>query len=338
MLPLIFQKILSFYEDGKPISGYFVVGDVYIRFSLSNVSRPLIFSFSNAAERCASINDSEYEPWGYRFLVSQDLNVFSFASIGKANWYRNKDFILFLERLAPILNDFTLKIGYGASMGGYGASAFSKLLKIDRLLLFNPISTLNEDVVSWETRFKRPRIEYDWDSNYFDGADTLAGGYVVYDPLYRLDKLHAVRYKNLKHLRFPGVGHGFPFHLQKLKMLKGLFKSFVFGEVNERSFYLEIRKRRNYRRYYKWMLSNENIHLTEKRAKVILLYKDVLDLKVNNSVAISQSGFESMKKTFLYLSDRGEKDLAKELFFILKKMRPDSPVVKNNEMYFIGDV
>ncbi|MDO6804081.1 hypothetical protein Q4595_16665, partial [Wenyingzhuangia sp. 1_MG-2023] len=181
-----------------------------------NTEAPLVISFSNAGEvtNPNHIHETSYSPWGYEYLCKKNLNVISFSCMGETTWYRNDLFIDFLESFALQLKKFRRKIGYGGSMGGYAVSAFANLLELDNVLLMNPISSLNtSSLVPWETRFASAANGLNWEQRYNDGANLNCKGMIVYDPLFDLDNRHAKRYKTLKHIHFPGVGHGIPKHL-----------------------------------------------------------------------------------------------------------------------------
>ncbi|MDL4862170.1 hypothetical protein NPJ88_007485, partial [Halomonas elongata] len=172
----------------------------------------------------------------------------------------------------------------GGSMGGFGVSALANPLGINRMLLFNPISSLHSKKADFKYRFKSARTSLDWDCLYNDGADANATGYIIYDPFFRVDALHANRYQNLTKLKFPGVGHSTPTHLSKINALKWVFSSFLNGEISRLDFGNKIRRKRKYKHYYSWMLSEKNNHLTPKRKEIIEKYYDVYRLTEGKAI------------------------------------------------------
>lgn len=284
--------------DGQLGENFLIVDNTIIRWKLIDFEKPIIYAFSNAAERLANEGDaSKYLPWGFTAINNMGLNVVSFASIGKATWYRSAKLWDFLDTLSIKNNRFPEKLTYGASMGGYAATAFSELLNADRVLAFNPISTLNYDKVPWETRFKQPARNLCWNSDYSDGAESKVPGHVIYDPLYKLDALHAKRYSNLTALKFSGVGHGFPYHLHKIGYLKPLLTQFIHNKIDEANFSQKIRARRNYRRYYKWLLSKENVHLTDKRVQIIEHHARMFEVRNNVRVTFTRKQFQELRSS-----------------------------------------
>lgn len=218
--------------------------------------------------------DNNYSPWGYEFAKKLGLNVLSFTSFFESKWYRCEKFHDWLGKSSKLLSIFPERIGYGGSMGGYAASAFSNPLGIDRLLLLNPISSLKRELVPWETRsFENAAKLQDWSGRFADGAETKSDGWVVYDPIFNLDSYHAKRFKNLKKIVFPGVGHQIPKHLNYLELLKPLIQSFVTNKFDSNDFYKRLRNRRNYLNYYSWLESNQNRHKTHRRNIVVQQHK-----------------------------------------------------------------
>lgn len=155
--------------------------------------------------------------------------------------------------------------------GGFGASVFADVLQVDKLLLINPLSTLNKGLVPFETRFKYG-ASLDWSGVYNDGAKNNASGYVVFDPIFDLDSKHAKRYVNLDKLKFSGVGHAMPAHLQNIGILGELFDRFILGKIDRDWFYKSIRRKREYSHYYSWLMSDQNTHLTKIRKLIITKY------------------------------------------------------------------
>ena len=213
-----------------------LIEDVYVKYWLHDSNLPLVVIFSNARypTRILDLSNPGYHPWGYRFIRKHGVNVLAFSCFESVNWYRSLIFHQYLRELAPVLQQkFPARIGYGSSLGGYATSAFADLLGLRRLLLLNPISTLNPDCVPWETRYAEARRNYIWDHSFQDGATTTSEGYIVYDPDFAPDAQHAKRYnKKFIHLCLPGVEHGMPVHLKKLGILKPLVTDFIFDTLD----------------------------------------------------------------------------------------------------------
>lgn len=260
-----------------------LLGSVYYKYYFYDISSPLVVTFAPGGGLKKTSVDAGEDPWGFRFIKRNNYNVLSFCSIeGKSNYYRDYNFISALDEVSNGLPEFLERIGYGGSMGGYGVSAFANVLGLERMLLINPISTRRLDIATWDYEAGRSlhTFGYDWDGPYADGADADASGFVVYDPLYDLDRKHAVRFKNLRPLKVHGVGHGVPNHLQAMNMLSWIVIAFIENKLSEKDFYHRVRARRLIKRYYDWLLSPQNKHLTAQRAHIINRHKLIMIKKV----------------------------------------------------------
>ena len=271
--------VSSLHKNEKGL-GKGVIDNVWYKYKITDYNKPIVITFAPCELKFHSLSDVEnkkfedLKAWGFDFITKEGLNVISFVPLSGGQWYRSKDFAKYLTQLSEKISRFPFRFGYGGSMGGYGVSVFSNLLHLDRVLLLNPFSTLNRRLAPFETRFSKTVLRDNWESGFFNGAECNAEGYVIYDPLFNLDAKQAKRYKNLKHLRLPGVGHSIPLHLQKLGMLGWIAKSFLHeNHIDENRFYREARKRREYSGYYNGILSDRNVHLTPKRKEVIVKYK-----------------------------------------------------------------
>ncbi len=311
----------------------FVIGQIYCKYYISDTNKPLVITFASGL---SSFSEEKIEksmsPWGFEFVKNQNLNVISFDCAYENSWYRDEEFYVFTKELSKKISIFPKRFGYGGSRGGYGVSAYSNVLKIDKILIINPISTLNENLVPFERRFRIYK-KLDWIGPCSDGADTKSSGYIIYDPIHTLDKKHADRYTTLVHLKVPGVGHSMPEHLQKMGMLKWIFMDFVHENLDINKFYAEARKRRNLPRYYEWMLSKANSHLTTKRKEVILSYKNKHfpsgreKKEEQTAISIENNHINLFRDAAIALEKIDIKQ-AYELMYLAHQFRPKGPTIK----------
>lgn len=271
------SELIDRLKDRKGGSGTFIIDDVYCKYYLDDLSKPIVITFHGLILRPLThqeAGDKLFSPWGYEYVKKLGLNVISFAPVESTNWYRSPEFHDFLGDLGNMLQSYEKVLGYGGSMGGYGVSAFADVLHMTNILLLAPISTLNRQLAPFETRFYKYR-KYNWADSFHDGAATNCKGYILYDPIYDLDRSHAVRYKNLTELKVPGMGHSTPEFFNAFGILKWISESFLLkGTIDKESFYKLVRHRREILSYYNWLLSDQNTHLTEKRKEVITKYKN----------------------------------------------------------------
>jgi hypothetical protein len=193
-----------------PMSGDDLLDDIFVKYEFVDPSKPLLFTFSPAGTNL-QIPDlhADFSPWGYRLAQKQNVNIISFQHLGRSNWFRSRNLIFFLEQLSTLIAPFESRLGYGLSRGGFAVGAFAKLLKLNQVLLFYPVSTKNTSLVPWDTRSSTQIAQrFDWEGDYHDLDLGDAKGYIIYDPTNKIDRLHAKRYPELTHLRVFGMGHG----------------------------------------------------------------------------------------------------------------------------------
>lgn len=302
-----------------------VIDDIYFKYHLFDKSKPIVITFASHGSLVNLDNaESIHSPWGFDFVKKCNLNIISFSCTKTNSWYRSNKFYTFTKSLYNILGLFPERLGYGGSMGAFGVSAFSNDLNIDRLLLLNPISTLNKKIAPWEKRFQGYANSLNWSHGNYDGADSNSNGFVVFDPLFGLDKKHAHRYKKLIKLKVPGVGHSMPMHLQKMNLLKPIFHKFIDKSLTATEFATLARKRRELAHYYNWMTSEQNTHLTELRKKIILGHKKKAFAK---NYSMSEEHIDLLRDAAILLET---KDIRKsyELMKIAHELRPSGPFIK----------
>ncbi|WP_061008000.1 hypothetical protein [Vibrio sp. CUB2] len=315
---------------GAGINGSGVSGNVYLKYSLNDIDRPLVVTFSNAGEITheADLYDKSYSPWGFDFVKRYGVNVISFSCVGFANWYRSETFLQFVTLLSKLLKIFRVKLGYGGSMGGYAASVFSNSFGFNRQLLMNPISTLAREIVPWETRFKGA-MELNWNENYYDGAQANSKNIIVYDPIFTLDYKHAQRYRNRIELKIPGVGHGVPKHLNNLRVLKLVFEMFLNDNIQPQVFHRFVRSRRYYDGYYNWMLSRQNSHLTIERRRVIEFHRNKIPKNEGSSCRnFNDAHIDLIRDTAIKIEGLNI-GIANELMLLAHNLRPNGKQIKS---------
>lgn len=205
---------LSLEPEGQqaklPYSGSSLLDDVFVKYDLVDVNKPLLFTFSPSGTDIKEQDlHSSFSPWGYQLAQQQQVNIISFQHLGVSNWFRSPNLINFLEQLSMMLTPFHCRLGYGLSRGGFAIGAFAHLLKLKHVLLFYPVSTKNQTLVPWDDRSSTELAQqFNWENNYHDRNLGEANGYIIYDPTNDIDKLHAQRYPELIQFKVIGMGHG----------------------------------------------------------------------------------------------------------------------------------
>lgn len=257
------DELLALLKSKQRGEGNFLLNNIKCNFYIFSYDKPLLYTFAPFGEA-----KSNNVSWGFNFGKSLGVNVIALSPSKDESWYQDPELGELATKLGKLAR-FSETLGYGGSMGGFGVSAYSDILKIDRLLLLNPFSTLDPKLVPQETRFAWYQKNLKWSSVFNDGARTKSKGIVVYDPLFKLDVVQAKRYEGFTQIKLYGVGHQVPMHLNKLGLLKRLVSDFITNNHDFGWFYKASRSRRFYPGYFKWMLSKENCHLTQRRKYII---------------------------------------------------------------------
>ncbi|MEM6618541.1 MAG: hypothetical protein AAF631_04490, partial [Pseudomonadota bacterium] len=206
----------------------------------------LVVSFDNLAD--AGHPGYDKEAWAASFCAYNNwshMGVFTQSP----RWFRDERLIAFLDRMKSngFFKQFEHVTFCGTSMGGFAALAFCGMAPGCNVIAFSPQTTLREDLVPWENRFKKGKLG-DWSLRYSDAARTVRWAnkaYLIYDNFHINDTKQVTRLtgNNLVYLRAPGLGHRTALALSKMDQLKPVMGEGIFGTLTRRSFANHIRAR-----------------------------------------------------------------------------------------------
>jgi hypothetical protein len=232
-----------------------------LRHSLMFIKRPsdrLLVTFDNLS----NVNDDSVlrEPWAYKFASDggySHLGVMAHVS----DWYRDADLIRRFEGLVAqgFFEGHERVVFAGVSMGGYASLVFSSLVPGAHVVAINPQSTLDPDLVPWETRYENGQRQ-DWTLPLGDGAALTHGAgrvNIFYDPYFELDQQHVDRFNgdNMRIFKCWFSNHKTAVFLRKIGALKAVMTHCIMDELTEPEFYRLYRERRNLP-WYRGTLSN----------------------------------------------------------------------------------
>jgi lysophospholipase L1-like esterase len=150
--------------------------------------------------------------FGEGFLLKRGYSGLHFISSWD-HWWQIAEMDALLEAATPITQRYPRIITYGASMGAYGALAFSSALGATHILAFSPQYTIDPDKPPYERRWKHHA------ANIVFLRDDIAGGIarsadarVFYDR-FSPDQAHIEllrRHDNIVLHTLPFAGHGTP--------------------------------------------------------------------------------------------------------------------------------
>ena len=225
--------------------------DKSLRHSLMLIRRPstrMLVTFDNLSN--VGDTDPMREPWGFRLAQENGLSHLGVMA-HVADWYRDAGLIARLTRLRDegVFAGYDRVVFAGVSMGGYAALAFGSLVPGAHVIAINPQTTLDPDLVPWETRYETGRRQ-DWTLPLADAAALTADlGRVnlFYDPYHALDQKHIDRLEgdNLRIFRCRYSSHKTAVFLRKIGALKPVMRHCVFDELTPGTFHGLYRGRRN---------------------------------------------------------------------------------------------
>ena len=245
------QTLPRWLEDIRPGTAGEGFVEKHLRHSLIFVGRPvkrLFVSFDNLS----NVNNSslDREPWGFKF--AQDNNISHLGIMAHvSDWYRDPVLIDRMQKLAAggFFDGYDRIVFAGVSMGGFAAIVFASLVPGVHVVSVNPQSTLDPELVPWETRYENGQRQ-DWTLPLSDAA-TLTGNLgrvnIFYDPRHALDHQHVSRFEgdNIRVFRARYSQHKTAVFLRKIDALKPIMHHAIFDELTELEFYRLYRARRN---------------------------------------------------------------------------------------------
>ena len=189
------------------------------------------FVFSYHRQTNEPLPDTGYaESW----LTRNAFDVVAFMS-KQNNWFQSISTVLldelntYLHQTAP---QHQLRVAMGASMGGYGAMQFAKLLGCTRVLAFSPQYSIADN---FDSRFlaESQAITFNW-AVTAEMCQRDIEYYIVYDPFHKMDRLHTAMYEAVETCtvhKYPvrGSGHLTPVYLQQIGCLNALVESVLDG-------------------------------------------------------------------------------------------------------------
>lgn len=230
----------------------FLTANDHHSFTFIPRGRTLCVTFDNLD--IAMNKREDRRPWGFSFIERQGWSMLGVMAAGWT-WYRDPWVTAEFDRLRDegFFAGFERVIFYGASMGGYGALAFSAAAPGANVVVFSPQTTLDKSLVPWETRY-RVAWGHDYSDHYGDAARTVGAAArvsIFYDPYSRLDAQHVDRLRgdNIHRFRAPFLGHRLGSLLNQMGVLQPLVLGAMDGTLTEAAFREAIRARHGFRRY-----------------------------------------------------------------------------------------
>ena len=212
----------------------------------------LVVTFDNLD--IAMTKRDDRRPWGFGFIEAQGWSMLGVMANGWT-WFRDGAVAREFDRLRDegFFARFRRVVFYGASMGGYGAAAFSAAAPGSVVFAISPQSTLDKSVVPWEKRYRKAWGR-DFSGPYGDAAEASRAArevHLMYDPYVAPDAAHAARFTgpNVIRWRCPLLGHRLGSSLHQMGVLQEIARRAIEGDLDRPGFYRLLRRRRTFSRY-----------------------------------------------------------------------------------------
>ncbi|RLJ58922.1 hypothetical protein BCF46_1060 [Litoreibacter meonggei] len=244
----------------------------------SQRGKTLVVTFENLDHVREQTDDQL--PWGYSFCASKNWSMLGLMAHGWT-WYRDPAVYDFFDELrdSGFFAQFDKVVFYGASMGAYAACAFASAAPGCDVIAISPQATLNRDVTSWETRYRKV-WKRDFTNRYGFAPDQLRNCQKVtlfYDPSAQLDAMHAALFRadNIEKRKCRYMGHRIASLWALMGVLKPIVEGTIEGTLSEQRFYQLMRARHETPRYQKEMLSR--LVSQQRHPHIVRLCRYVLD-------------------------------------------------------------
>jgi glycosyltransferase involved in cell wall biosynthesis len=139
----------------------------------------------------------EAKGFGENFFVSLGYDVLCFKTT-ENDWYQAASIEDMTHLAEKYLQHYTLRVGYGSSMGAYAALYFAKTLELNKVIAFSPQFSIESSSVPFELRWQESASSLSFNHPPMIGDDGVEV-FMLYDPINTLDKKHV----NLIRSQFP---------------------------------------------------------------------------------------------------------------------------------------
>ena len=227
--------------------GFFVETEHHVLSYIPGSER-LVVCFDNLA---SSREKEKRTPFGFPLVDRQGWGTLGVMA-KRMDWFQCPDLKAHLHEIQAqgLFDSYPNTAFYGASMGGFGALAFSPLASNPTVLAFAPQSTLRPRRAKFERRYTSAMRIGDWSGAFTDVAATpldTGRAFVVFDPFVPQDRAHVERLKGtqIEPLPVRHFTHKVPPMLRRMEILKPIVLEALGGTLTRQSFYHHLRARRD---------------------------------------------------------------------------------------------
>lgn len=248
---------LASMDDAGEEAGYFQwVGNTHFAYFADNAPTLLVgFETVDGArarpEQLPLVNQvAQRNGWSHLTLLAN-----------ASGFWRDPAVYAYFDRLVDeaFFEDFDRVVFYGAGAAGHAAAAYSVAAPGSTVLLLSPRATMAPAIAGWDPRDRAARA-LDFTSRYGYAPDMIDGAarvFLAFDPLERLDAMHAALFRapHVTHCPLPRAGAQIEPVLQRFGVLDGLLESAARGSLTGQEISRAWRKRRDDAGYLKATLA-----------------------------------------------------------------------------------
>ncbi|OCX67138.1 hypothetical protein BFP70_02970 [Thioclava sp. SK-1] len=171
------------------------------------------------------------------------------------SWFRTPELYAYFDRLVDdaFFEDFDRVVFYGAGSCGYAAASYSVAAPGATVIAVQPQATLTPSLAGWDDRFPASK-RVDFTSRYGFAPDMMDGvgrGFIIYDPMERIDAMHAALFARPDITLLPArnCGPHTDMILNDIGLLDEILERACAGEFSPNDFWTLFRARRDLPRY-----------------------------------------------------------------------------------------
>jgi len=209
-------------------------------------SRRLVVGFESGGDGSA-LNRPDRPAWAQALVGDAGWDgLFTIPKV--LDWYQTRELWAFFKTMqkSGFFDAYDSVVTYGSSMGGFAALAFSGLTGAERVVAFQPRSTLRY-TVPWPS-MESAVLSYNRVGPHADAVDGLGAETEVLifaDPFYERDWAHAQRVPGAEIFRAPFAGHKVPELLNDLGIMGTVARRAVEGTLERRWYNNALRGRKD---------------------------------------------------------------------------------------------
>lgn len=182
-----------------------------LRVSLAAPDLPnLIVTF----DHWMRVKEGFSEPRAAEGFISRGFAHLHLSTL-RNDWFLTRDLGAAIEAIDHVAQRHARRATMSFSMGSFGAIALSRHMDFDQHLFVSPQTTYSPELSPFDDRFPadiaNPPLARELHDIICDGPPAPGHAAVVFDPLIKLDLMHARRirlfFENVKFVRLPYGGH-----------------------------------------------------------------------------------------------------------------------------------